>query len=511
MNRGPKNVKTKSLLQNTTIASIEKVFGLLVNILLLPIIIKTLGVIGYGQWVFLFTVSNYFMLAQFGISVSFKKFISEDLVLKKNESVKEFVCTAFYTLLLITAVIVLLSIIISPFIFAFFKIGGDVHDNSFALNFLIFASSIGLINEIAVSIPQCYQRFDIASYIGISGKIIYLIIVLSLVFFHLTIPGLIFAVLISNISVFVLNLFFSYKLFPQLSLSPGFIKKNQFKRMFQFGVKLQVVFLATYIANNLDKLLIGKFLGPTYITIYDIGSKIISFFREIPYVFFLVIMPYSSELYMVNEIEKLKKICSNYTAHFVLICSVLFAFVFYNAESILKFWIGNNVNPLSVYILRVLLVGSIVHLSTGIMTTILKVTGNLRPELIGNLTIAIINFLLSIVLIFLYGIKGVVWGTTIGFVFGSIVIYFLSTKAYKMNFGKFLGQIFIIPIVNAVVFTSINFYLGNKLLIFCKHNEFQEILINFNIGFGILLLNLVILYKLKLLPRFFRKITNDEY
>jgi O-antigen/teichoic acid export membrane protein len=449
----------------------------------------------------LLSITNYFLLAQFGVSVSFKKYISEDLAYKKYESIKEFYCTAFYTLLAISVILIAASVLFGPFIFGFFNIGDTIQNNARSLVFLVIASCVALLNEIAVSIPQCYQRFDIASYISIAAKIIYLSIIYTLFSSNPTINTMIFAIFISNSTLLLLNILFGYKLFPSLTFSFRHIKKFQLIRMINFGMKIQVAFFANYIANNLDKLLIGKFLGPASIAIYDIGTKIITFLREIPYVFFLIIMPYSSELIASNDLSKIRNIATGFSKYFLIFSSIIFSLIIITGESILTFWIGKNLNPDSVYILHVLLIGATVHLSTGILTSILKSAGKMRPEIIGNAAIMIINCILSVTFIHFWGIKGVVWGTSIGFIIGSIVLFYYGTKALGISFPGFMFEIFFIPAINAVLIIGISLIFKN-MSFGLDITETGKLAFRFLTGCTLALADALILIKLNFLPAF---------
>lgn len=489
----------KSLFQNTTIASIERFFSLAVSIFTLPLIVSRFGNGNYGRWVFLLSITNYFLLAQFGVSVSFKKYISEDLAHKKYDSIKEFYCTAFYTLIAISAILIAASGIFGPYIFGFFNIGDTIQNNSRSLFFLVITSCVALLNEIAVSIPQCYQRFDIASYISIVGKILYVSIIYTFFSSNPTIDTMIMAIFISNSAILFLNLIYGYKLFPSLSLSLKYVKKFQLIRMISFGMKIQVAFFANYIANNLDKLLIGKYLGPASIAIYDIGTKIITFLREIPYVFFLIIMPYSSELLASNDLSKVRKVATDFSKYFLMFSSIIFSSIIISGESVLTFWIGKNLNPDSVYVLHVLLVGATVHLSTGILTSILKSAGKMRPEIIGNAAIMVINSILSVTFIHFWGIKGVVWGTSIGFIVGSIVLFYFGTKALEISFVEFMFEIFFIPTINAVLIVGIAIIL-KKLSYSLEITDVGRLVVHFLAGSTLALADILILMKIKLLP-----------
>jgi O-antigen/teichoic acid export membrane protein len=425
--------------------------------------------------------------------------MSEDLAHQRFESVKEFYTTAFYTLIAVSAILLIGSGLLGPYIFGFFNIGDTIQNNTKSLIFLVLASCIALINEIAVSIPQCYQRFDIASYITIFGKIVYVTIIYTYFSVYPTINTMILAILISNGIVLLLNIFYGYKLFPNMNFSFKYIKQFQLMRMIKFGMKIQVAFFANYIANNLDKILIGKNLGSASIAIYDIGTKIITFLREIPYVFFLIIMPYSSELLARNDVGMVKKMGTEFTKYFLIFSSILFSLIMITGESILKFWIGNNLNTVSVYVLHVLLVGATVHLSTGILTSILKSAGKMRPEIIGNATILIVNCILSVAFIKVWGLKGVVWGTSIGFIIGSVVLFFLGTKALNISFFEFMFEIFFVPIVNVIVIVGTSIIL-KRVFDSIDLPGMGRFTVHFLIGSFLSAVDVLILIKMKLLP-----------
>jgi Na+-driven multidrug efflux pump len=190
---------------------------------------------------------------------------------------------------------------------------------------------------------------------------------------------------------------------------------------------------------------------------------------------------------------------TEFTKYFLIFSSIIFSLIMITGESILKFWIGNNLNTVSVYILHVLLVGATVHLSTGILTSILKSSGKMRPEIIGNATILIVNCILSFALINVWGLKGVVWGTSIGFIIGSVVLFFLGTKALNIPFTEFMFEIFFVPTINVIVIVGTSIIL-KKAFYSIDLPNMERFAVHFLIGSVLSVIDVLILIKMKLLP-----------
>jgi len=446
-------LKPKSLKINSLYGVIDKAFNLVSGFILLPFVLHKIGADLYGIWIIFISVTGYFTLAQFGVSASFKKYIAEDIELREFHIMRNFICTAFYFLCLVTAVLVLCAMLFSQPVFKFLlqKESELIPAASRWFVWFLFASILTIINEIFSSVPQGFQRFDITSLTSIISRFVYIIVVIISMLKGYLIEGLIASVFISNICNLILNLIICKHVFPMFSLSPVFISLTQFKRMFSFGLKVQVTLITSWVIYNIDKLIISKMYGSESVTIYEIGARLVLTFREFPYVLFLVLMPYFSNLNAKKDKAALLSTCIRSTRYLTILCSLFAVVVYPLAPNILHLWIGPDVNGLSVYILKVLLIGSTIQLVTGVSSSVLKGIGKPEIETIANVILASLNVVLSFTFVKLFGIKGAAVGTTLSMMIGGTLLMCLTARQLKVPVLAYLNQIFTVPVLFSVI------------------------------------------------------------
>jgi O-antigen/teichoic acid export membrane protein len=458
-------MKSKSVLQNTFWVTIEKAFLSISSLLLTPFVISILGLKVYGYWVILLSITNYFLLAQFGLSASFQKYIAEYRAKDDFPSIRRLVCTSFYTLLLIAIIIILLALVLYKVIFNIFQDITSIESLFSMFVWLISITCFNLIGQVFIAVPRGFQRFDISSILSIISRVIYIIIVVAALLKLRNIYSLVLAMLGSSFILIVLNIIASFKILPKVSFNLKFFDIKILRTMYTYGLKIQASYIASWIALNFDKLLIAYFLNPASVAIYDIGSKLVMFVRDIPMMLFTVLVPKTSELSARNELEKIKELYIQGTKYLTALSIGSIVLLYPIANEVLLVWLNNKVelSQISVYVFRVLLIGSMFNVISGVGSSVAKGIGKPENETYANITMALLNVILSYLFFLNFGIKGIVWGTTAAFIISAIIFFFLVNNVIKISQPYFFKEVLAKPVlINLVIISllivSLNFY-----------------------------------------------------
>ena len=447
-------LEKRSLTYNTVFATIDRGFAFISGFFLLPFIIVKIGIETYGIWVILISVSNYFMLAQFGASSSFRKFLAEFIALQRDEKITRFFCTSFYLLACISLLVIIAGFVTAPYIMCYLTKGSMAGTEAHLLTWFLVISCIGLTNEVFVALPQSHQRFDITSITSASGRIIYIISVIVFLFAGYGIKGLLLSMFLSNAATCIANIAVCFRTSRVISLSPRYIDMQSLKLMYNFGIKVQISYFAAWVAFNFDKLLIAKVLGLQYTAYYDIVSRLVVLLREFPYLFFGVLLPRFSELDAVKKTSELMKSYMTGTRFMFAVCFTGITVLFPTGKLILDLWLRGAVDPMSVYVFNVLLIGSMFQLTTGVPSTLLKSIGKPGKEAIANMILAIVNISLSSVLLYFFGFRGIVWGTSLGLIIGGLILFVLTNKTIGVSSFNFFGHAALLPLVMTAIMTA---------------------------------------------------------
>jgi O-antigen/teichoic acid export membrane protein len=268
--------------------------------------------------------------------------------------------------------------------------------------------------------------------------------------------------------------------------------------LFNFGIKMQVSLVSLIIMQRFDKIVIAYFLDARMVAVYDIGSRLIMFLKDIPSFLYSAIIPRTSELHALNNKQGLEKIYLLGTKYLSIFSIGFVPLLFPVARELMAIWMRVEVNPLSIYVFEILLVSTMLYITTGLGTSI--ATGMGKPSLgaLSNMAMVVVNMVLSIAFYFLFGAQGIVWGTAAGMMVSTALCFYLLNKWMRVKQARFWKVSFAVPCLVNTVIVGIVFFLKSGLVQLCGPGlsgmGFNYIVVIVN-GFMVLFLSLA-MYKL---------------
>jgi O-antigen/teichoic acid export membrane protein len=219
-----------------------------------------------------------------------------------------------------------------------------------------------------------------------------------------------------------------------------------FKRLWNFGFKVQIAGFSEFINASLDKLLLGYFLNVKMVGFYELGSKIALTAGNLPSVMLPAVEPASSELDAAKDTRALNNLYTRGTKYIVFLTFPLSLFIITNASLIMHFWMGGPGYEKSALAIQILTIGYSFALVNSIGRLMARGMGVPQFEMVSALIILGLNILLSVVLIILFGFTGALIGTSISAVIGSL--YFMNRfhKHIKRTITSFLRGVYLKPI-----------------------------------------------------------------
>jgi O-antigen/teichoic acid export membrane protein len=446
------SVPRKSLAYNSLFSLIDKAYTAISNLLLIPFIVHRLGMDVYGAWVILVTVSSYFGLGNCGISFSFEKYIAQYNAISDKRSLRQFIATAFYGSLALGLAVFLISLVFAPTVFNLLLKTDSFQHYKYLFVLLMGSISLSLVSNIFTAIPRGMQRYDFFSLISISGRTVYNVLVIVFCIKGRGILSMIIGQYGLIIVTLLLSIVVTRKFFKYLNLSPGYFSWQTFKSMFDFGMKIQASMLSVIITQSFDKLIIAHFAGLRFVAVYDIGSRLVAFLKDLPTFLYVSITPRSSELYAIDKGENVRTLYLTGTKYLSIICLGLASMLIPVSREILSVWMRVPIDPLSIYVMQVLLFSMLFNSTTGLGTSIGIGIGRPGDIARSNIVMAVVNIICSSALFFVFGAKGIVWGTAAGLIISTFIYYLLLNSSLGVNNKRFGIEAFFMPCaVNAVI------------------------------------------------------------
>lgn len=432
---------SKTIAINTKYNIIGRLWQMLVIFFLFPYIIKHIGLERFGIYAIIGVVTGYFGLFDFGIGTSFVKYIAEFSTKKEYKKIDHIVNTGFILYFFFAILIIVIFLFLAAPILSILKITPILHDEAmqvFLIGIALFGASNALSPFRAILIG--FQRMDILNKIEI---VISIPNIIGTIFFLEKGYGLL-GLMLNNVIIFILtsvmNIYFAFKILPQLKFNLFDFNKEMSKILLNFGYKIQLAKISGVVTNQTDKILIAYFLSIGLVTFYQLGSTVVVYVMSISALFVSALMPAFSSIEAKGQREKLIEVYFKSTKYLTFLMMPIYLFTIISASQIMTIWMGQGYER-SAFVIQALILGFMINSIAQIAASTSMAID--KPQLMatGSIIIITLNIILSIFLIKIFGFFGVAWGTMLAVNIGTI--YFII-KLHKML------KISLIAIVNLV-------------------------------------------------------------
>ena len=138
------------------------------------------------------------------------------------------------------------------------------------------------------------------------------------------------------------------------------------------------------------------------------------------------------------------------TKYLSILCLGIIPLLLPVADEILTVWMRRAADPVSVYIFQVLLFSTMLNASTGLGSSIGVGIGKPGILAYSNIVMAVVNIVGSTLFFFVFGLKGIVWGTASGLFVSTFLCFLLLNRAMNVSSQRFTVTVPLMPfIVNA--------------------------------------------------------------
>ncbi|HSW89029.1 MAG TPA: oligosaccharide flippase family protein [Candidatus Saccharimonadales bacterium] len=448
--------------------------------LLFPFTLHLLGDKANGVLLLINTIINYFGLLDLGVATTVMKMVAEHSHDEDKAYVTKIVVNGLLVFTAIGLLIILVGVSITPFLGVIFRIPPDLLITA-KISYVVFVIAVGLVFPTAIfqAVFSGYQNYKLNNIIGVLQVIAAVIGTILVLELGYGLIGLAVVSLLSNVVVIVLRMYFTIVKYKINIFDRKAIDFQVIRSIFLFSRWILLITIASRLIFQSDTIVIGMFASAAAITAYQIALSPNIFLRKIGDQFNGVTFPASASLNARNDVSKLQRLLKESTrVTTITMIPFLIVFLIWGKDYI-TLWVGKQ---------YVFSYPTLVVLTIGIFAATIQGTANQiiialnKHKVFTTVTIseAIINVILSIVLLHKFGIIGVALGTTIPTLvtsFGFSVVY--SSHLVKINPWRIYMKI-IGPLLLAIPFGFLAFLFNQVVHI---HN-FLELFIYAGVLYG---------------------------
>jgi O-antigen/teichoic acid export membrane protein len=430
------------------------VFSAVVNFVLSPIIVRTLGETQYGAWVLLVSMVGYLGLLDIGVRSAVTRYMAKFHAAADHESATRLYAAALRIFSIAAVVALLVSAVMAGLVGKAFQVPPELIGIARVVALLGGLSiGISLISGVYGGVLIGLERFDYNNGIEIVIGSLRAIGVLVALKTGQGLIGLALVQLVATIARALANVYYARRLYPELNLTAWKWDSASGSLIFKFGLSASLLHVSGSLMLYSDSLVIGAFLPIGMVTYFAIAGNLTEYARSVVSGISQTLTPRISALHAAGHEADLRSALMTNARLSTVVVLPIAATLAIRGASFIALWMGAEYAPLGGRILLVLSVTLATlagyQVPSAAMFGISR-HGGLIPVAIGE---ALCNLGLSIVLVRQYGVIGTAIGTMVPRMIVSILVgpwYVRHTLGISLR--TFWTSVFLRPMIAIIPF-----------------------------------------------------------
>ena len=418
--------------RNTVFNAIGRFASMAISLFLTPYIVGKLGNEAFGVWALLFAVTNFAVLFDLGIATAYMKHIAEFHAKNEPRRVNQVINTGLFFSTAFGLLILGLGVALSDRILGFFNC--TLPDARFALIGVLVIFTVNYCVMIFRAVLNGLQRLDVVHGAHLVTTVMGAVCTVVLLERGLGIRGLVISNLLVTAVCSAAFIACACRVFPPLRISLSHWDKAMFKRLFGYGIQVQVAMVSETVNAQVDKVLLGHFVpGKAVITFYELGGRISGAVRSVSFAMLGAIEAAAAELYASDRHDALDALYHRASRYMMAVTAPMCVFVMVFANDIMLLYMGETGYEMAATAVRFLAVAYCSFLFCAVPKSVARGMAVLKPEVGASLVVLVLNAALSYVLVLRYGFVGALYGTMVASIAG--YVYYMVTFHRKTQFS----------------------------------------------------------------------------
>lgn len=252
-----------------------------------PLTVSYLGAEQYGIWIAISTLIAWLNISDFGFTSSLTNALSEANGKNDTSLAQRFVATAFWSLVIVSAFILLAAYLVLPriSICTIFNITGPaqlIDDTRLSLMIAVLLFCLSFPSGIVLSVYTGFQELHRGNRWVIAGNMLSLIVLLIVIRYEGGIVLLTTGAMGSSTSVKLANLVYqAFVEHPNLKPDPRVFCLKCLRRLWKLGVFYLIQQLGNIGMVNMQPLLLVSYLGPVAAGAFSVTYRLLSLPQQI--------------------------------------------------------------------------------------------------------------------------------------------------------------------------------------------------------------------------------------
>ena len=397
---------------------------MIVGVVMLPFNIAHLGQSAYGLWVLAASITMYFSMLDLGYGVAQVKFAAQYRARRDHRSLNEIVSTLFFFFTLVGLAAMAVGTLLAFNLETLFNITPDQAVIGRKVLLIITAYvAIGFPFSVFGGVVNGFQRHFMNGSIAIVTTITVALVNAAVLLAGYGLVELVAATTIIRLLAYIGYRLNAYRAYPGLRIRPSLVKLSRLREVTGFSAFILLIDIANKVNYSTDTIVIGAFMGTVAIAIWAVSQRLITTVQNLTSQLAGSLFPIIVDFATLGDGERLRRVFVQGTRVTLAMVLPMVVGLVMLAEPLVQAWVGPNFQG-SVAIIYALALAVTMRVGTSTASMLLKGAGRHRLVAVANLTMALANLILSIVLVRWLGLMGVALGTLIPIVLGAGAVIF---------------------------------------------------------------------------------------
>jgi O-antigen/teichoic acid export membrane protein len=418
------------LAKNAGFVVLARLWSIAQWIVLTPFVLHRLGPERFGVWSLLFLLSGYLATFDLGLGSSVVKFTAHHMAAGEEKRLEATLSqiTRLYAWIGL-AWIVALVLLTNPILD-----GLRIHDPYRAeVRFALLASGtiFALANLISVGtgILNGMQRMDVGNGIQVLASLPQIAVLVLGLRAGYGLYAVVASTAVLWAGVTIATLVALRKLAPGLRWPR--LTGGEGGGWFRFSTLMQIANLIVLTQQQLDKILVGAWIGLAAVTPFELGFRVANAVQSLPVLALVPLLPAFAEMGVSEDRERLRRACRRGTGFLLPVALGLAACSIPAAPLAIRAWVGPGY-PAAQTLAQWLLAGFAINLCTGVGSAALRGSGRPDVEIVPGFVGIAVHLAASAVLIPRFGVVGAGPAFCLGMLVWSLF--------YLSRFTRWLGE-----------------------------------------------------------------------
>jgi O-antigen/teichoic acid export membrane protein len=414
---------------------------MLVGVVMLPFNIAHLGQSAYGLWVLAASITAYFSMLDLGYGVAQVKFAAQYRARRDDRGLNEIVSTLFFFFTLVGLAALAVGALLAFNLEHLFNVAPEQAATGRKVLLIITAYvAVGFPMSVFGGVVNGFQRHFMNGSVAIVTTITVALVNVAVLLGGYGLVELVAATTGIRLAAYVGYRLNAYRAYPGLRVRPSLVRLSRLREVSGFSAFILLIDIANKVNYSTDTIVIGAFLSTVAIAVWAVAARLITTVQNLTTQLAGSLFPIIVDFATVGDGERLRRLFIQGTRLTLAMVFPLTVGLVMLAEPLLQGWVGPSFQE-SVPLIYALAVAVVVRVGTSPAGMLLKGAGRHRLVAVVNLTMALANLILSVVLVRRLGLMGVALGTVIPITLGAgAVIFPAACRRVELPIMKALAE-----------------------------------------------------------------------